>query len=81
MSKVNYNRIKELLAKYGRSNIELAAFLDVTEQTVSTWCTNANQPPLPTLFRVSDFLDIEPGELLTAKKDLKTVPNKGRKKK
>ena len=77
MSKFNYNRIKELLAKNGRSNIELAEFMGVTEQTVSSWCTNSNQPELPTLYKVADFLEVEPTELLTAKKDLKEMKKKG----
>lgn len=76
MNKLNYNRIKELLAKYGRSNIELAEYIGVRVQTVSSWCTNSNQPELPTLFRIADFLEVEPKELITERKDLKEMKKK-----
>ena len=70
MSGMTYNRIKELLAKKGKQNIELAAYVNVTTRTVSTWCTNRNQPPVEMLFDIANFLEVEAGELLTLKKDL-----------
>lgn len=76
MSKHNYNRIKELLAKYGRSNIELAEHIGVTEQSVSGWCTNLKQPEVEKLFRIAKFLGVEAGELLTAMDDLKDLKKK-----
>lgn len=77
MDKLNYNRIKELLARQGRANTELAAYMGVRVQTVSGWCTNSYQPELPTLFKIADFLEVEASELLTAKKDLKAGRKKG----
>ncbi|HEV3413400.1 MAG TPA: helix-turn-helix transcriptional regulator [Puia sp.] len=76
MSKYNYNRIKEFLAKRGRSNIELAEHIGVTEQSVSAWCTNAKQPTVDKLFRIAEFLEAEAGELLTVKKELKVLKGK-----
>jgi transcriptional regulator with XRE-family HTH domain len=76
MSKHNYNRIKELLAKRGRKNIELAEYVGVTEQSVSGWCTNLKQPDVEKLFRIAEFLGVEAGELLTAGKDLKDLKKK-----
>jgi transcriptional regulator with XRE-family HTH domain len=71
MGKYNYNRIKELLAKYDKSNIDLARYMGVTVKTVSNWCTNSGQPEVEKLFRIAEFLGVEAGELLTLKKDLK----------
>jgi transcriptional regulator with XRE-family HTH domain len=76
MSKKTFNRIKELLARAGKTNQELAEFMGVHEQTVSGWCTNQNQPECGTLFKISDFFGVEAGELLTLKKDLKGVRGK-----
>ena len=78
MPTMNYNRIKELLAKKGRANTELAAFLNVGVQTVSNWCRNISQPDLPTIFRIAEFLEVEVSELLTDRKDLHEVSRKKR---
>jgi transcriptional regulator with XRE-family HTH domain len=77
MSSSNYNRIKELLAKKGKKNVELAKFMDVDPRTVSSWCGNNSQPEYATLFKISDFLEVEAGELLTLKRDLRNVDRKG----
>src|SRR5262245_30191611 len=68
MSELSFNRIKELLAKRGRQSTQLAAYAEVTSRTVSTWCTNRNQPPVEMLFKIAEFLEMEAGELLTLKK-------------
>ena len=73
---MNYNRIKEFLAKKGRTNLELAAYIGVNKQAVSTWCSNKNQPEVPTLFRIAEFLDVEAGELLTEKGSLRDIRKK-----
>lgn len=73
---MNYNRIKEMLVKKGRTSNELAAFVGVKPQTVSTWCTNSNQPEMATLFRIAEFLEVEAGDLLTEKKNLRGVKKK-----
>jgi transcriptional regulator with XRE-family HTH domain len=76
MSISNYNRIKELLANKGKKSIHLARFMDVDPRTVSSWCSNHNQPEYATLFKISDFLGVEAGELLTLKKDLRRITGK-----
>jgi transcriptional regulator with XRE-family HTH domain len=76
MSSSNYNRIKELLAKKGKRNVELAKFVEVDPRTVSSWCSNSSQPEYDTLFRISDFLEVEAGELLTLRKDLRIIGKK-----
>jgi len=80
MSRLTYNRIKEFLAKKGKKNIDLALYMKVDPQTVSGWCRNINQPEYPTLFKISDFLEVEAGDLLTLKKDLRDLEIKKDKK-
>ena len=63
-----YNRIKAALADARVTNKELAEGLGVTESTVSTWCTNAKQPSIETLFLIADYLKIDARELLVANK-------------
>jgi len=70
MSELSFNRIKELLVKKGKHSTELSKYVGVTTRTVSTWCTNRNQPPVEMLFEIADFLEVEAGELLSLKKDL-----------
>lgn len=70
MSEFNYNRIKEVLARKRKSNIQLAKFMQVNKRTVSTWCTNMHQPVLDDLYKIADFLGVEATELLTPKSEL-----------
>jgi transcriptional regulator with XRE-family HTH domain len=76
MKKLTFNRIKELLARKGKTNIELALHIGVKAQTVSTWCRNSNQPELATIYQIADFLEIEARDLLAEKKDLRPVKEK-----
>jgi len=59
-----YNRIKAFLALKRVKNKALAQYMDVSEQTVSKWCTNFSQPSLPELFAIAEFLEIGVCDLL-----------------
>jgi transcriptional regulator with XRE-family HTH domain len=63
-----YNRIKAVLAEYGKTNLWLAAELDVNRTTVSKWCTNEVQPTMESLFRIADAINIDVRELLVSTK-------------
>lgn len=56
MAKKVYNKIKAILAEEGKSNKELADLLDVSEQTVSRWCTNTRQPSIEMLYEIGRVL-------------------------
>lgn len=47
MAEKNLNRIKVMLAEKGKTNKWLAEKLGRDQATISKWCTNACQPPLP----------------------------------
>lgn len=53
------NRIKIVLAEHKRTNKWLAEQLGKDPATVSKWCTNAAQPGLETLSRISELFDID----------------------
>lgn len=59
-----YNRIKSALALRQVRNKELAAHLNVSEQTVSKWCTNYSQPSIPQLYSIAKFLEMKVPDLL-----------------
>jgi len=59
-----YNRIKILLATKRVKNKDLAKHLNVTEQTVSKWATNTNQPSIPELYRIAEYLKTDVCALL-----------------
>lgn len=61
---VDYNRIKVALVEKKKTNKELAHYLKVKPTTVSRWCTNDNQPPIPKLFAIAKFLDVKVCSLL-----------------
>ncbi|MBB6107763.1 transcriptional regulator with XRE-family HTH domain [Mucilaginibacter lappiensis] len=68
MSKTTYNRIKSVLAEKGKSNIDLADSLNITPETVSSWCTNSAQPSIKRLFEVANILDVDARDLLISTK-------------
>ena len=61
-----YNRIKAVLAEKGKTNLWLAAELEVNKTTVSKWCTNEVQPTMESLFRIADALNVDVRELLVS---------------
>ena len=63
----NINRLKAALADAGKTNKWLAEQLGKDPVTISKWCTNTTQPDLQTLSRISDLLNIDIRELLTAR--------------
>ncbi|WP_299362935.1 helix-turn-helix transcriptional regulator [Winogradskyella sp.] len=70
MDKVNYNRIKAVLAEKSVSSKELAKHLHKTESTVSRWCTNDVQPAVEVFYQIAKFLDVDIRELfVSTKKD------------
>jgi len=62
----NYNRIKAVLADKGKTNLWLAEGLGKNKTTVSKWCTNDVQPPIETLFKIADVLEVDVRELLVS---------------
>ena len=69
----NFNNIKAVLASKGVSNKELAEKLGVYETTVSTWCRNVKQPSYDSLLAIAEALDVEMGDLLSKRKDIREV--------
>jgi transcriptional regulator with XRE-family HTH domain len=63
-SKRTYNRIKAMLALKHKTSKELAEYLQINPQTVSSWATNSRQPRLDELYAIAEFLQIGPCELL-----------------
>jgi putative transcriptional regulator len=68
MPKRKLNRIKAVLAEKNVTNRELANELNVTETTVSRWCTNDMQPSLESLFEIAKVLEVDVRELLVSTK-------------
>jgi len=66
-----YNRIKAHLALKRVKNKTLAHQLNVSEQTVSKWCTNLTQPTIPQLYSIAEYLKMNVCELLEPMTDIK----------
>jgi transcriptional regulator with XRE-family HTH domain len=64
MKKQIYNRIKAFLALKHKTNKQLAEHLNVSQQTVSKWCTNYSQPSIPELYEIALYLNVELSDLL-----------------
>lgn len=67
--KINYNRIKAVLAEKSISSKELAKHLNKTESTVSRWCTNDVQPSVEVFYQISKFLEVDIRELFVSTKE------------
>jgi DNA-binding XRE family transcriptional regulator len=63
------NRIRVVLAEKDRANKWLAQQLDVTEGTISKWCSNKVQPSLETLAEIGQVLNVDISELLNRTKE------------
>lgn len=68
--KINYNRIKAVLAEKNVSSKDLAQHLGKTESTVSRWCTNDVQPSVEIFYQIAQFLMVDIRELF-----VKTMKN------
>jgi transcriptional regulator with XRE-family HTH domain len=68
MKKINYNRIKAVLAERSVTNKTLAEKIRVTAETVSRWCTNDMQPSIETLYEIAKALEVDIRELLVSTK-------------
>ena len=66
MDKINYNRIKAVLAEKNVSSKELAKHLDKTESTVSRWCTNDVQPSVEVFYQIAQFLKVNIRDLFVS---------------
>lgn len=64
MMEKDLNRIKVMLVEKKRTAKWLADQLGKDPATVSKWCTNATQPSLEILVRISELLEIPIQELV-----------------
>lgn len=62
------NRLKAVLAEQNRTGKWLAQTMDKNEATVSRWCTNKSQPPMETMGKIAEILEIDVKELLVSTK-------------
>ena len=69
MSKINYNKIKAILAEKNVSSKDLAKHLSKTESTVSRWCTNDVQPSVEIFYQIAKFLDVDIKDLFVSTKN------------
>lgn len=65
MKKIIYpNRIRVVLAEKSYTNHWLADKMDVTDITVSRWCTNKNQPSMSQFIEIAKILQVDIKDLL-----------------
>ena len=65
----NLNRIKVVLAEKNKSGKWLAEQLGKTDNTVSRWVQNKNQPSLEQLFDIARALNVDVKDLLNSSKN------------
>lgn len=79
MANKNLNRIKVMLAERNQTNKWLAEQLGKDPATVSKWVTNASQPSLEMIFKISEVLRCNYTDLIRDVKEqeeLNTNPSK-----
>ena len=57
-------RIKKELKEQGRTQTELADFLNVRKSTVSEWVNDNNEPPMEVIVEIAKFLRVSTDYLL-----------------
>lgn len=65
----NKNRLKVVLAEQNKSGKWLASQLGKTENTISRWVRNINQPTVEQLFDIAKVLDVDVKSLLNSNND------------
>lgn len=63
------NRIKEVLQERGIKQTWLAEKLGKSFKIVNSYASNRVQPPLETLYRIAEILDVDVKELLISNKE------------
>lgn len=66
--KEEMNRLKAVLAEQRRTGKWLAETLGRDQSTVSRWCSNKSQPPMDTMHKIANLLDIDVKELIISTK-------------
>ena len=62
----NKNRLKVVLAEHNKSGTWLSLQLGKTENTISRWVRNINQPTVEQLFDIAKILNVDVKELLNS---------------
>ena len=65
----NKNRLKVVLAEQNKSGKWLALQLGKTENTISRWVRNINQPTVEQLFDIAKILNVDAKTLLNSNND------------
>lgn len=65
----NKNRLKVVLAEQNKSGKWLALQLGKTENTISRWVRNINQPTVEQLFDIAKILNVDVKTLLNSNKE------------
>lgn len=65
----NKNRLKVVLAEQNKSGKWLAHQLGKTENTISRWVRNINQPTVEQLFDIAKILNVDVKTLLNSNND------------
>ncbi len=65
-------RVKKELKEQGRTQTELADFLNVRKSTVSEWVNDNNEPPMEAIVEIAKFLRVSTDYLLGLEDDTGT---------
>jgi transcriptional regulator with XRE-family HTH domain len=58
------NRIKEVLKEQGRTQVWLAGKIGKSQGTIALYVNNKIQPTLDTLYKIAEYLEVNPKKLL-----------------
>ena len=69
----NKNRLKVVLAEQNKSGKWLALRLGKTENTISRWVRNINQPTVEQLFDIAKILNVDVKDLLNSTEQIDNI--------
>jgi len=67
------NRIKEVLKEQGRTQVWLAGKIGKSQGTVALYVNNKLKPTLDNLFKIAEYLEINPKKLIVTSLNTKKV--------
>ena len=64
LNQIIANNISKQLALHGRTQLELAEYVNVSQATVSNWCTGIKMPRMSKIDMICNFFHIERSDLI-----------------
>lgn len=75
INKIIAKNITKYLDRFGKTQIDLAAYMDVSQATVSNWCKGLKVPRMDKIDRICNFFEITRSQLMDEEAEIAAQKN------